>query len=669
MSIAYIGTELRRFGHGKLPPIALLVIVLMPLLFGGLFVWSYWDPIGRIDRLPVALVNSDQGATVNNEQVHAGDQIVEKLVQTKALDFRTVTAQQAQEGVRDGTYYFAIELPTDFSQAVVSAASQDPHQAQIQAVYNNTNGLIATTLGNQAVARVVEVMNERFGTEIVNKLVIGFSTIDEGLGKAATGAQQLHDGTNAAGTGATKLADGATTLEDGLARAHDGASALHDGATQLATGLAQADDGSQRLSEGLVKLQQGTDRLGNGAAEVAKGVHTIVGSAQTLTTAQQQALQPLYDLTEQLRQTHIPQAITLAEQAEAFLTQIETGSPFSDQGLVGKLQQLDAGAQEIQRQLSDPQAQYRQGLNTAVEAAAKLSHGVHKLADGSTRLVVGTEKLVDGTSKLTNGSTKLTVGAQQLAEGVVRLDAGSGELALKLTEAGERLPQFGDQAAHTIAAPVTVTEPKDHMGLFGQGLAPMFISLGLFMGATAMFMLLKPYQRRANDSGMAPLRVILANYFPAVLIGIAQATLMFLVQRFAIGMTAVHEFKLWLAMIFISAVFITITQGLNTVFGTAVGRVLSIGLMTLQMVSSGGLYPPETQPLPIRAFHHIDPMTFSVNLLREMIFNPDYGSDPRTGAAIVNLLLIAVLFFTISSVAVWRNRVWRKKDLRPEISV
>ncbi|BFO20761.1 hypothetical protein SHKM778_71490 [Streptomyces sp. KM77-8] len=53
--------ELRRFGRGKLPRAALVALLVLPLLYGALYLWSFWDPYGRLDRIPVALVNDDQG--------------------------------------------------------------------------------------------------------------------------------------------------------------------------------------------------------------------------------------------------------------------------------------------------------------------------------------------------------------------------------------------------------------------------------------------------------------------------------------------------------------------------------------------------------------------------------------------------------------------------------
>ena len=65
--------ELRRFGRGRLPRAALVSLLLLPLLYGALYLWSFWDPYGRLDRVPVALVNDDKGATAGKEKLTAGD--------------------------------------------------------------------------------------------------------------------------------------------------------------------------------------------------------------------------------------------------------------------------------------------------------------------------------------------------------------------------------------------------------------------------------------------------------------------------------------------------------------------------------------------------------------------------------------------------------------------
>ena len=42
-----IGSELKRFGRGRLPRVAIVVLVLMPLLYSALYLAAFWDPFGR----------------------------------------------------------------------------------------------------------------------------------------------------------------------------------------------------------------------------------------------------------------------------------------------------------------------------------------------------------------------------------------------------------------------------------------------------------------------------------------------------------------------------------------------------------------------------------------------------------------------------------------------
>ncbi|MCS4489243.1 hypothetical protein N7326_00890 [Corynebacterium sp. ES2794-CONJ1] len=137
--------------------------------------------------------------------------------------------------------------------------------------------------------------------------------------------------------------------------------------------------------------------------------------------------------------------------------------------------------------------------------------------------------LASGTSQLAAGSEQLTVGAAQLASGLVTLDAGSGELALKLHQARDEMPHCADNAAASISTRVPILETRDSLGLFGPGLSPIFVSLGLFKSSTVIVVLLRLLGRRTVDSGSGVLSGVLASYIPAAMISLSQATAMFVV--------------------------------------------------------------------------------------------------------------------------------------------
>src|SRR5687767_3869800 len=124
--------ELRRFGRGKLPRAALVSLLLLPLLYGALYLWSFWDPYGRLDRIPVALVNDDKGASVGKQKLTAGDDIAEGLRDSDTFAWHRVSAAEARRGVEDGTYYLSLTMPSDFSERIASSSGDSPETGALQ---------------------------------------------------------------------------------------------------------------------------------------------------------------------------------------------------------------------------------------------------------------------------------------------------------------------------------------------------------------------------------------------------------------------------------------------------------------------------------------------------------------------------------------------------------
>lgn len=691
MSLLHIGSELRRFRRGTLPPLALAVIMCLPLIFGGLFVWAYEDPIGHLDRLPVALVNSDDG--------EIGGQVADALVDADAVDLRLVKVDEATDGVSDGTYYFAVEIPRNFTAAVTSLETPAPEQAKLNVVFNNTNGLIPTVLGNQVTTLMLEEINKQLGEEITHRLLVGYGTIGDGLDQAADGAGQLSDGARQAAdgsntladgagqarTGAEELADGSLLLDDGATQAAGGAARLADGAARLDAGLTTAADGSTRLADGLGQLQSATDQLASGAWQISAGVDAVGDVAGQALALQDSVLAPLITVSTQLRQSGLPGAATLADQVDAAAVQVRQQGLNAD--TTQQLTALQDGARQLATQLSDPVSQYRAGMDNAASASQELATGLRQLKDGSAELVVGTRSLADGTSRLATGTTQLTVGASALRDGLVELDTGSqtlsgglsdldsgaGELSLRLRGAADDVPRWSgdalDAGSLSAATPATREFSAHDMTTFGTGLAPFFLSLAMFMGATVTWMVLRPLQRRAVDSGTAPFRAVLASYLPGLVVGTGQTLLVWAVITWLVGIDVAHPALLLLALWLTSAVFMALTQAVNAVIGATAGRVINLVLMGLQLVSSGGLYPVETQPAFLRWVHTWDPMTFSVNLFRHTIIGGWGSTDGRAVQAVLVLVGIGLGAWVVSSLAARQARTIMAKDLHPELAL
>jgi putative membrane protein len=124
LSAISLGTDFKRYLHGTMPRLALVTMIMLPLLYGALYLWAFWDPFDRVGKMPVALVNEDRGAIAQGQELRAGDQVAAALLSSGQLSLRQVSAEQATEGVSRGTYYFSITLGQS------SAPGTDPVQVQ-----------------------------------------------------------------------------------------------------------------------------------------------------------------------------------------------------------------------------------------------------------------------------------------------------------------------------------------------------------------------------------------------------------------------------------------------------------------------------------------------------------------------------------------------------------
>ena len=81
-------------------------------------------------------------------------------------------------------------------------------------------------------------------------------------------------------------------------------------------------------------------------------------------------------------------------------------------------------------------------------------------------------------------------------------------------------------------------------------------------------------------------------------------------------------------MVLVSVTFIAIVHALNAWLGPA-GQFLGLALMVVQLVTAGGTFPWQTIPAPLHGVHHVLPMTYAVDGLRQLM----YGGALEPGVA------------------------------------
>ncbi len=473
-SIRMAMSELRRLTAGRLPKLAVVALLCVPMLYGGLYLYANHDPYGRLDKVPTAVVVEDAGTTLSTgEKLSVGPQVADELVKSKSFDWHRVDRADAAAGVTNGKYEFALILPKTFSSDLASSAEFEPRQANLELLTNDANNYLAHTIANQVVAQVTKSVAAQVSETAASKLLAGFSTIHGQITKAATGAGQLQTGLTDAGTGVGKLQTGAGQLNTAQKQLSAGATKLSTGLGQAGRGAGDLATGASQLSTGLSTLQtktaslpSQTSTLANGAEQVADGNEKIAGVGQQVATASSTLLKDLTTLDAGLADRLKAKGFTQAQINQVLAETAKLRGPVVTantkiQSTSKQLNQLATGARQVSNgatALANATPALTSGIKSAATGAGQLSTGASQLKTGVGTLQTGAAQLATGEQQAVTGQGQLLTGVNSLATGIGKLKTGASELNTALTNGAKQIPDPSPEArkavAETLGAPV-----------------------------------------------------------------------------------------------------------------------------------------------------------------------------------------------------------------------
>ena len=678
--------ELRRLTSSRLARLALAALVLIPTLYGGLYLYANHDPYGAFPQVPAAVVSDDTGTTLSTgEKLQVGDGVADHLVKSKSFDWHRVSHAEAMRGVDDGTYSFAVIVPRSFSSDLASTAEFKPRQATIELQTNDANNYMTSMIGNQVIKQVSASVASQVSETAASRLLLGFSQVHDQLVKAVDGSEKLRAGAAEAADGAHQLASGASSLAGGLHDLASGAKRLDTGIGRAAAGADDLQAGAGQLASGLGTLQWRTAGLPAQTAELAAGAEQVAAGNRTIAGYGAKAASASTDLKKRIATER--SALVTALQAQGLTdAQIATVQSRLDtidgyisqadttiQSASGDLTRLSRGADQVAtgaRTLAKATPALTQGIASAHTGAVRLRDGAGTLAGGLHTLQGGAAQLSSGADKAAAGGDSLAKGAGSLATGLDTLTKGAGDLHTGLVKGRNSVPDPSDAQrkamAQTIGNPVGVsTGSLSSAGSYGAGLAPLFLSLALWIGAYVLFLFVRPLSTRALATSQRSLRTALGGWLAPALVGLVQVAALVLVVGRGVDIRIAHPVLAFLFLCFTSMTFVAILHALASRFG-AVGKFLGLVFMVVQLVSAGGTFPWQTLPGPLQAVHHVVPMSYAVDGLRRLLYGADLG--PVTGSlGVLTAYLLGAL--ALSTVAARRSRTWTAKRIKPELSV
>ena len=404
------------------------------------------------------------------------------------------------------------------------------------------------------------------------------------------------------------VADGSSSSAAKIQTLVSGVDALDAASTSVAKGASSLAEGAARVDSGASSLASGAATLADGNAQIASGASSLASGAATL-----------------------------AEGTE----------------------NLKSGTDS----LKSGTATLKDGTSTLAEKEQSAVEGQQKVADGASNLKDGASQLTEGTEKLASGTDQLNSGASELKDGTSSLQSG-------LASGTKQVPNLSEsdqtKVADTMSNPVTLSHNSLASGRnYGEGMGPFFMCLALWIGGLMLVQTLRVMNNRALASHAPSVRVMLGSWMPFGLVGIAQATLMFVVIKFGLGFEMAHPWLAWLFLCFVALIFTGFIHGL-TVFLGAPGKLVALVVLILQLVTGGGTMPYETLPESIRWMHDFFPMGYAVTGMRRLSYGVNESS--LWGIMLV-LALWGLAGLLLGYLGTRRDRTWSLKKLAPEITV
>ena len=155
-------TDLKHIVTNYAAAIVVLALCILPSLYAWFNIKASWDPYGQsaTSQIKIAVVNNDQGTTLNGKEINIGDQVIEELKQNDLMGWQFVGEKKAQTLLENGEIYASITIPAEFSQDISSLVSSDVRKGEIIYRVNEKINAIAPKLTSKGATGVQENINQ-----------------------------------------------------------------------------------------------------------------------------------------------------------------------------------------------------------------------------------------------------------------------------------------------------------------------------------------------------------------------------------------------------------------------------------------------------------------------------------------------------------------------------
>ncbi|MEY2347955.1 YhgE/Pip domain-containing protein [Lentilactobacillus buchneri] len=666
--------DLKAIFKYKAALLTISALCILPCLYTLVNVKAIWNPYTshEVQKIPVAVVNNDQGTTVQGKQMNLGKQIIAQLKHNNQIGWRFVDSKTAQKKVRAGKYYAEIKIPKTFSADLGSIVTANPKKAHIDYIADTKASPMSYKITEAASKTLLNTIKKQFVYQVNSTIFTYLNVAGKKAGDNESEILNLKDliinlgdsmelATNTLGDiseASSGLAMVFSELKPVISASQDininqaiGSSnqqlirSVNQGVNQsfgnVQTSLNGIQTDAARLRSLTNQLNKQTSAAGRNqatglASQILSQIKLLRGQITPLiaylqTINQSQRLSGVSRLISQLNDVK-----NLLDAQSQQVTQLQRALSSGSTANTGLQQRIASHSYSVVSGLNHSLASYNRnvkselnGIQRNLLSASNHASGVlnnvndiRSLNEKSLDTIISGNQLVSDTTG--NLENQLLQYKGVILQASNQLKLTSDDNIANIISILQNNPKLMGNA---LAQPFNVKNENIYrVSSFGEAFAPTYMALSIWVGCAMLVAVLHTsapkYHRFKN---LRPREEYIGKMLLFNTLSMIQTMVIVLSTVFILRVHVESLFLMVMIGVVSSLTFSVIVYTMASVFGN-LGKALAVMMVAFQLAGSGAIYPIQLNPLFMRIIQPIFPFSYSVSGFREAVGGPNVGT-------------------------------------------
>ncbi|MCH3963575.1 MAG: YhgE/Pip domain-containing protein [Clostridium sp.] len=654
--------------------ITIIIFCFLPSSYAIVNIKASWDPYSKTNtsRLPIAVVNKDEGGSINGKTINVGNQIINELKKDRSINWVTIDEWQGNYGLNTGKYYSLIEIPEDFSNRLLTLVTPEPQKPNIVYRSNEKLNAAATEITSQAkdvladriksnfvkissreVLKQMNYAGKRLNDykpeilQIKDSLENSIKVIDETkkyLSGINENSREMQDYLNKLKNDTPKLFKQMDSLQNivshGKSLAQSTRQTVSSAQSDLSSGINEIQSRNTQLQAILSGLENmnsefvnptvvnnAIDQMDNLSDSMIEKIDSNIKILNTIDNVlPNNGAVKLIDALSNMKNT--------MQMEKGYLLQLK--QLININGSKENIDSIIAQLSKIGNQLSSDTANIYDVYSSTGQMLDNMSDNVDRSLESYDKILQSTKEIIPQLNLLAN--TGISISEISISH-INQINKRLGDIQNKLDQLSSSMNMINEknldyiihimwenpEISNLLSSPVELKNVQLYnLGLFGYGVTPFYTTLSIWVGILLLSTILTCRCREFEDgTKVNMIQEYSGKLFLFMGLSLIQTSVTILGEFLILGIRPMNIPAMIEVAFMTSITFSVIIFTCIFILGN-VGKALVTVLMIFQIFGTGGIYPLEIISTRLANMAPFLPFTYSINGFREAIGGPNW---------------------------------------------